>query len=216
MKGRAVLFDLDGTLLDTLADIADSMNAALAALGQPAHPVEAYRFFVGDGVEALVRRSAPAHSQDEAFVRRAVGLLRDEYGRRWDRKTRPYPGVPELLAALAGRGVPMAVLSNKPDDFTRMAVERFLPGTPFSAVRGMRPGGPKKPDPSAALDIARGIAVPPAEFVYVGDTDTDMRTARAAGMRPVGALWGFRPEEELRAHGAHGFVSEPRELLAFF
>ncbi|HAH06996.1 MAG TPA: HAD family hydrolase [Elusimicrobia bacterium] len=211
MKRRAVLFDLDGTLLDTLDDIADSMNAALAVLGQPVHPVEAYRFFVGDGVETLARRTVASGPSDEA-----AEAFRAEYARRWDKKTRPYDGIPELLDALAGRGVGMAVLSNKPDDFTRMAVERYFPGAAFSAVRGMRPGGPKKPDPAAALDIAGGAGLEPAEFVYLGDTDTDMRTARAAGMHPVGALWGFRPAKELLDNGAQELLSAPRELLRFF
>jgi phosphoglycolate phosphatase len=171
---------------------------------------------VGDGVETLVRRTAPKGRLDGPTLRKAVEAFKAEYGRRWDQKTRPYEGVAELLSALAGRRVAVAVLSNKPDDFTRMAVERFLPGAGFMAVRGLREGGVKKPDPSGALEIAREAGLSPVEFVYLGDTDTDMRTAVAAGMHPVGALWGFRPAEELLGHGAKELIAKPGELLRFF
>jgi phosphoglycolate phosphatase len=210
---KAVLFDLDGTLLDTIEDLADSMNAVLRGLGLPEHGVAAYNRFVGDGVENLVRRALPADRTGEEDVRRGVAAMREEYGNRWDAKSRAYAGIPELLDGLEAREVPLTVLSNKPDGLTVLCVEKLLPRWRFAAVRGAREGVPKKPDPTAALEIAAELAVAPADFLYVGDTDTDMRTAVAAGMRPVGALWGFRDAEELIACGAETLIARPPDLL---
>jgi phosphoglycolate phosphatase len=211
MTFRAVLFDLDGTLLDTLGDLADSVNGVLARMGLAGHPEDAYRTMVGDGVANLMRRALPEGRRgDEDAVRTGVAWMREEYLRRWDSRTKPYAGVPEMLAALDR---PAAVLSNKQEDFTLLAVRRFFPGHPFAAVRGARPGEPVKPDPAGALAIARLLDVPPAEILYLGDTNTDMRTAVSAGMFPVGALWGFRDEAELRASGARELLARPEDLL---
>jgi phosphoglycolate phosphatase len=211
---HAVLFDLDGTLLDTLEDLADAVNAALAALGFPAHPLDPYRYFVGDGVETLMRRALPpAAADDPGILAQAVSLQRAEYRARWTAKTRPYPGVPELLAALEARGVRMALLSNKPDAAVAEVVRHFFAGVPFAVARGALPEVPVKPDPGAALRIADEMGLAPVEFLYLGDTNTDMRTARAAGMTAVGALWGFRTEQELRESGAERLVASPADLL---
>ncbi|MHC4933228.1 MAG: HAD family hydrolase [Planctomycetota bacterium] len=214
MAKAAVMFDLDGTLLDTLEDLADSMNAVLERLGLPGHPVEAYRHFVGDGMPNLVRRALPDDRRDGAAVELGSQAMREEYGTRWRAKTRPYDGVPELLDALLDRGLGVTILSNKPDDFTRMTVEALLPHWDFRVVRGVLPEVPRKPDPTAALRIAEELGIPPGEFLYCGDTDTDMRTAVAAGMVPLGALWGFRDAEELRAAGASVLLERPQDLLA--
>jgi phosphoglycolate phosphatase len=213
MTFRAVLFDLDGTLLDTLRDIADSMNAALARLGHPGHPVEAYRGFVGEGVERLAECVLPPADRDRGSIRRAAELLGEEYAARWGATSGPYPGVPEMLDGLEALGLPLAVLSNKPDDFTRLTVERLLPRWPFRVVLGARPGVPRKPDPTAALEIAGLLGVAPGDILYLGDSGVDMRTARAAGMFPVGALWGFRAAPELVESGAALLLSRPAELL---
>jgi len=211
----AVCFDLDGTLLNTLADLADSMNAALARQGFPPHPEDEYRFLVGDGVDVLARRCLPeAHRADDAAWEALVAAMREEYAGRWRDRTRPYAGVPELLPALVARGLPLAVLSNKQDDFTRAQVAHFFPDVRFASVAGARPGVPKKPDPAPALALARALGVPPQAWLYVGDTNTDMQTALGAGMVACGALWGFRPEAELRAAGAHHVLTHPSELLA--
>ena len=216
MKHKAVLFDLDGTLLDTLEDLADSMNAALSSLGLPPHPMADYRIFVGDGVEQLGRRVLPKDRPDEQLARRVVAAMLQEYGRRWDRKTRPYEGIPQLLDALSKRGIALAILSNKPEDFVQMLVSKFLPAGAFAAVRGQRAGSSRKPDPAQALDISQALGAAPAEFVFLGDTNTDMRTAASAGMHPVGALWGFRSARELSESGARDLISRPEELLRFF
>ena len=213
MRFHAVLFDLDGTLLDTLEDLADSTNAALRAQGFPEHPLAAYRYFIGDGVEALVRRALPPGHLDPATLARSAELMRGEYSARWADKTRPYPAVPELLDALTARGLPMAVLSNKPDDFTRLCVARLLPRWRFEVVLGAGVGLPKKPDPAAARHVAAQLHLPVAEIVYLGDTTTDMQPAVAAGMYPGGALWGFRTASELTASGAQVLLQRPTDLL---
>lgn len=213
MSWSAVLFDLDGTLLNTLEDLADSMNAVLRGHGFPEHPVDAYRYFVGEGTEQLVRRTLPGGEPETELVRRCLLDLEAEYGRRWAAKTRPYPGVPELLDALEARGLPKAVFSNKPDPFTRLTVSRLLASWRFHPVRGARPEVPRKPDPAGALAIAAELGAAPATCLYIGDTSTDMQTATAAGMYPVGATWGFRTAEELTDSGARRLIDRPAQLL---
>lgn len=209
MAHRAVVFDLDGTLLDTLEDIADSMNAVLERAGHPTHPLEAYRQFVGDGVQRLVERASPAACDVDA----GVAAWLEDYGRRWREKTRPYPGVEILLDGLTTRGLPFAILSNKPDDFTRLTAEALLGRWSFAEIWGVKEGIPPKPDPHGALALAAALDVPPGEILYVGDTDTDMQTAVAAGMDPIGVLWGFRSKGELLASGARVVVERPEALL---
>lgn len=211
---RAVVFDLDGTLLDTLADLASSMNAALRELGLPEHPRDSYRRYVGDGLGMLVRRALPEVRRDDAdLARRCTEGMRREYARRCLDETRAYDGAAELLAVLAGRGVPCCVFTNKPHEMAGLLLGRCFPGIGFHAVQGAADGVPRKPDPTAALAMARGLGLPPASVAFVGDSDTDMHTARNAGMLPCGALWGFRDREELLAAGAARLLSAPLDLL---
>jgi phosphoglycolate phosphatase len=214
VKFRAVLFDLDGTLLDTLQDLADSMNGVLLRFGFAGHPREAYKYFVGDGMENLVRRALPETDRDrETTVSECLASMKEAYRGRWMEKTQPYPGIPELLDQLTARRFMLSVLSNKPDDLTRMMVKILLPRWPFEYVFGERPGVPRKPDPAAALEIAERSLVPSEAFAYLGDTGTDMITAKLAGMHAVGVLWGFRRAEELTASGADTLISKPADLL---
>jgi phosphoglycolate phosphatase len=214
MKAGAILFDLDGTLLDSIEDLTDSMNAALGRLGFPGHDVESCKRLVGEGIEHFAINALPARKRsDESTIARLVELLRDEYRKRWAQKTRPYDGIAELLGGLADRGLRLAVLSNKADDFTRLMVAHFFPNRKFEVVRGARPGMPRKPDPSPALRIAQELGLDPAEIVLLGDTKTDMETGTRAGMVPIGALWGFRSAEELLASGARNLIRRPEELL---
>jgi len=211
---KAVLFDLDGTLLDTIDDLAEAMNQALAACGYPAHTAEECKYFVGDGVANFALRAMPAERRsDPAAVARVRQLYRSAYSKNWADRTRPYEGVPQLLDELDARGVAAAVCSNKPDDFVQLVVRKLLPRWRFAAVVGHREGNKHKPDPAVALEITRRLDLPPEQFLYVGDTGTDMKTAVAAGMFPVGALWGFRTAEELTANGAKVLIAEPLELL---
>lgn len=212
MNTRALLFDLDGTLVDSLADLADTMNEVLASLGHPTHPESAYRRLIGDGVRALVERALPSDASldPEPIVERFRAL----YAERMTRKTRPYAGVPEMLAELAGRGAPLGVLSNKPHDATRRLVSASFPDVPFRVVLGAREGVPRKPDPTAALEAAAALGAVPEATWFVGDTSTDMGTAVAARMVPVGVTWGFRDEAELRESGARHVVHAVAELRA--
>lgn len=216
MSFTAVIFDLDGTLLDTLAEIADSMNGVLTRLGYPTHDLQAYRYLTGDGVAALVTNALPPGARDEPALRRAGELLREEYLKNWGHKAKPYDGIPELLDALAARHVSLNVLSNKMNEFTRMAVQQFLGRWAFDEVLGESPKFPRKPDPASALHIAERLGRRSSEVAYLGDTRIDMETAVAAGMYPVGALWGFRDKEELLASGAQAVISAPLEFLSFF
>lgn len=215
MRFAATIFDLDGTLLNTLADLADSTNAALATAGYPPHPTDAYRYFIGNGIENLVRSALPPTVRDDALVARTLAAMEAEYRQRWQAKTQLYPGVPELLDALSERQLPMAILSNKPQTFTRLAVDALLPRWSFYPVCGARPDIPRKPDPAGALHIAAALGLSPADCLYLGDTDTDMQTATRAGMFALGATWGFRPADELRHSGARALLAEPLDLLNF-
>ena len=212
MHYKAILFDLDGTLLDTLEDLATAANRALGTLGLPAHPTDAYRVFVGDGLRTLAERILPGEQRSAAQVDALVAAFEREYSRTWNERTAPYAGVPEMLDRLTAGGYRLSVLSNKPDAFTRLCVEQLLPHWTFAPLYGQRPGVPKKPDPAAALAIAAERGLDPAEVLYLGDTATDMHTARAAGMAAVGVLWGFRSADELRAAGARHLITHPGEL----
>lgn len=214
MPFDAVLFDLDGTLLDTLEDIADAANRALARHSYPLHPVASFRYFVGEGARTLVERTLPEEARDTHTIDRLYAEFRGEYARNWKAKTRPYDGVPELLDGLVARGLKIAVLSNKPDDFTRRCVGELLGAWTFDAVLGHHDGIPPKPDPTGALRVAAALGVPPKRILLAGDSAIDMATAVAAGMFPVGVLWGFRTREELESSGARAVIEAPGELLA--
>jgi phosphoglycolate phosphatase len=212
MPFAAVLFDLDGTLLDTYEDIADSINTVLAEVGRPALPAELVKQYIGDGVDTLMRRSLGSDPAPELLANWAA-RFRQEYGQRWACKTHAYDGVVELTEALTRRGIRMGILSNKPDRFTQDCVARFLPVEKFDVVLGSQPGLPRKPDPAGARRAAERLRAQPSEILYLGDTATDMQTAVTAGMYAVGATWGYRSAEELQANGAVALIAEPRELL---
>jgi phosphoglycolate phosphatase len=213
MPFRAIIFDLDGTLLDTLDDIANAANHVLAARGLPTHPNPHYRKFIGEGVVKLMLRALPETHQDEATVQACVGAYVQEYERTWNALTRPYPGVAEMLDALVVRELKLAVLSNKPDHFTQRCVGELLAGWAFGVVLGASDEFPRKPNPASAIETARRLGVPPAECLYVGDSGIDMQTARAAHMCSTGALWGFRGKAELLKDGAQHLINKPGEVL---
>ncbi|AMV39128.1 HAD family hydrolase [Planctomyces sp. SH-PL62] len=216
MKLRAILFDLDGTLLDTLEDIGRSANLALQEGGFPPHPIDSYRRFIGDGVATLFRRALPPAdaSKPEVVARSVAGFARF-YDHGWDVATQLYPGIAELLDALATRSIPRAILSNKPDVFTQKCVNRYLAPWRFAVALGQRDGVPRKPDPAGALEVADRLALRPEEILYLGDSSVDMLTANRAGMFAIGVAWGFREIEELKAHGAEEVVAAPVEVLSF-
>lgn len=213
MRFKAIIFDLDGTLLDTIDDIAHSMNTVLDRLGYPTHPVDSYRYFVGNGVEKLVRQALPQDCIDDEMVRRCVSAMLKEYERRWADNSKPFKGIPELLTWVEKHRIPKAILSNKPDDFTQVMVKRLLSHWSFDIVQGAKPSIPRKPDPTAALAIAYKLGVKPEQVLFLGDTNVDMKTANSAGMYAAGVLWGFRPAEELLESGARALVREPKDVL---
>ena len=214
MQYKAVIFDLDGTLVDSLADLSDSVNLMLESYGFPTHEMEQYRYFVGNGSKKLMERTLPRDKAESAeFIEEALVKYKAIYKDRLLEKTRPYNGVRELLAELKSRGIPLAVCTNKHNDAALTIVKiLFAPGT-FEEVLGDRPGFPKKPNPATPLEIASHLGVKPDEVAYLGDTSVDMETAVHAGFLPVGVLWGFRPEEELVKSGAKILLKAPLELL---
>lgn len=215
MNYKAVIFDLDGTLLDTLEDLADSCNSVLQIKGFPTHSIEAYRNFVGSGAAMLVSRALPDDRQDDDLKADCLKAFIKEYEYRWKEKTMPYKEVPEMLDALVDKNIKMTVLSNKPHDFTKLCVKEFFPKWKFAIVQGHSNIIPLKPDPKGACEIARSMNILPCEFLYLGDSGIDMITAVRAGMFPVGALWGFRSEEELRKNGALKVINRPTDVLNF-
>jgi phosphoglycolate phosphatase len=216
MRFKAVLFDLDGTLLDTLEDLADCMNRVLARRSFPEHPIDAYRYFVGQGIDHLIQATVPRDKQEPQLIKACRTDFQEEYGEHWADKTGPYEGVPELLDALTDQATPMSILSNKPDQFVGIMVDRYFENWSFEHVLGVRDGYPRKPNPAVPLEICADLNLKPQDVLYLGDTDTDMTTARAAGMFAAGALWGFRPREELEESGAQAFLHRPQELLELF
>lgn len=211
MPTRAVVFDLDGTLVDTLGDIAAALNHALRAHHLDALPPATIQALVGDGARVLVERALPPGR--EALREPVLQAFLARYREHLTDTTRPYAGVLELLEALAARGLRLCVLSNKPDALTRGVVAELLGAGRFALVRGQREGVARKPDPAGALELARELGIPPEEWLYLGDTAVDMETARRAGMVPVGALWGYRGRAELEAAGATRCILSPGELL---
>ena len=208
----AVIFDLDGTLADTLEDIADSMNAALLQLGQPTHTRDAYRSMVGEGVVSLALRALPP--EQKHLLDEAVAGFRAHYEAHIVDHTRLFPQAAKVLDALVARGQKIAVLSNKFDAMTQRIVQKCLAGWPIAVVFGERAGVPRKPDPTAALEIATKLGIEPSRIAFVGDTRIDMETAVNAGMYGVGVQWGFRAREELEGAGAKQIAGTAEELIA--
>ncbi len=213
LKFRAVLFDLDGTLLNTLEDLANAVNTGLLQLGFPRHEREEYRYFVGEGREVMARLALPPANRAPDLVDRLCAIIDAEYTAHWADHTRPYPGIAAMLDEVAACGLAMAILSNKPQEFTVSNVAGLLSRWHFAVVAGSLPGRPNKPDCTRALEIAAQLQIPADAFLYLGDSGIDMQTATAAGMYPVGALWGFRDAAELNRSGARKLISQPTQLL---
>ncbi len=207
---KAILFDLDGTLTNTLDDIADAMNRSLRLHGLPEWPTEAYCCLVGDGAKKLAERAVRERQDLALSVQKEYQAYYETHTRV---KTQPYEGVPEMLRTLQDMGMKLAVFSNKPDADTKNVVAHFFPETPWTAVRGQAEGVPVKPAPAGALAVARAMEVEPAEVLYLGDTSTDMKCAVNAGMLPVGAAWGFRTAQELKDSGAQYLVGHPADVV---
>ncbi|MCM1028769.1 MAG: HAD family hydrolase [Pseudoflavonifractor sp.] len=208
-----VIFDLDGTLLNTIDDLGVAANHALAAGGFPTHPLEAYPMMVGNGVSRLIERALPDECRSMATVDRLLVPFREFYDSHMADATKPYPGIEDLLVELQGQGVALAVASNKYQEAVTRLMDIFFPTINWVAVEGNRPGVPRKPDPSIVFDILSTHPCPKADTLYVGDSGIDMETARRACIESVGVTWGFRPVSELRDNHADHIIYNPADIL---
>lgn len=213
METKLVIFDLDGTLLDTISDIGRACNYALGQLGLPQHPVEAYSRMVGNGFKTLVKRAAPEASHE--MVEKLVGLSREFYNDHCTETTHPYPGVPELLDELQKEGIWVAVASNKYRAAVETIVSHYFPAIRFVAVEGQRPGRPLKPEPDILDEIISKAGLLKRQVVFVGDSTVDIQTARRAGVTGMAVTWGFSPEEELKAANPDVLVNSADGILQF-
>ena len=213
-KKQLAIFDLDGTLLDTVADLANATNQALAHCGYPTHPTDAYYQFVGNGINKLFARALPETERTEENVMRIRSLFVPYYNEHNADCSRPYPGVVELLRALQDDGVQLAVASNKYHEATLKLVRHFFPDIHFAAVYGQREEVPIKPDPTIVNDILAVTGIERTQTIYIGDSGVDMVTACNAYVESIGVTWGFRSEEELRTHGANHIIHQAEEALA--
>lgn len=207
---KLCVFDLDGTLVDSIADIAAALNHALGVMHREPHPVEAYYRMVGDGMELLCRRAMGAASQEETD--RLIALYQKEYLANCCVRTRPYPGIPELLEALKAAGYLLAVLSNKPQEQTQEVVGTLFPGAPFFMALGQSPRFPKKPEPDSMLYLLEQAGADREETWYIGDSDVDVQLGQRAGVETVGVSWGFRGNRELREAGASRIAEDAAAL----
>lgn len=211
---KACIFDLDGTIADTVASIARAGNLALEQLGLEPRPVEDYNYYAGDGIDMTMKRAlADAGDTKGVFWKQGIPLIRSYFAEDPMYQVRPFPGMPETLRRLKEQGVLLAVLTNKPHEDAVYVVETLYGAGVFDKIQGQTAGMPMKPAPDGALRIAQEFGVAPQECVYLGDTNTDMQTGRAAGMFTAGVTWGFRPREELMENHAMALVDTPEEIL---
>ena len=208
---KTIIFDLDGTLIDSLEDIAVCMNKVLEELNLPIHKIDDYKYFVGSGVDVLVNNALKDSSQE--IKNEVLKRFKKEYDQQLHAKTKPYAGIYELLDELKKLDYNLAVLSNKPHDFTVAYINYLFKDYNFKEVHGQKKEVPRKPDPIGAINIAKALNIPCSEIFFVGDTMVDMQTAKSANMKAIGVLWGFRDEKELRDFGADFIVSNPLEIL---
>ena len=208
-----VIFDLDGTLLDTIDDLADAANWVCTVNGWPTFSVEEYKYMVGNGIPMLCQRFSPESARSPGQLAGTVAQFSARYAAHKEDKTCPYPGIPELLQALGCAGVQMAVFSNKAHSLARSIISRYF-GSAFRCMYGNMPGVPVKPAPDGLLPILRELGADPADTLYVGDSNVDVETAHNAGLVCCGVLWGFRGEAELTAAGADHLAATPKELAA--
>ncbi|MCD7963676.1 MAG: HAD family hydrolase [Rikenellaceae bacterium] len=210
---RFAIFDLDGTLLNTIDDLAISVNYSLEKCGFPAHPVEAYKKFVGNGINNLFLRALPEGEKSDANIERMRMHFLPYYAENGTKHTRPYEGIPEILKTLQDKGIKIAVASNKYQEATEKIIANYFPDTDFCAILGQREGIPVKPDPTIVFDILETAGIPAEDTIYIGDSGVDMQTAANSSLTSIGVTWGFRDEDELRSNGAVHIVKEPTAII---
>ncbi|MDE6270261.1 MAG: HAD family hydrolase [Muribaculaceae bacterium] len=210
---QLVIFDLDGTLLNTISDLGNAANHTMARMGFPQHSPLSYPSMVGNGVARLLERALPDSARTPEIREQALAIFHEWYDEHMADTTQPYPGIPALLEELTARGIRLAVASNKYESATRHLIEHFFPDIPWAAVCGHVEGYPVKPDPSIVFRVLSECPTPKEQTLYVGDSGVDMETARRACIDSVGVTWGFRPAAELRSHYATWIVNTADEIL---
>ncbi len=214
MNIKGVIFDLDGTLLDTIADLAYSVNNVLARYGYYQHPVEAYMHFIGDGMQMLITRAVGENVSDETIAH-LVSELKEEYAKNWKRQTKPYPGMHKLLQLLSHKKIKISVFSNKAHEFTITMVTHYFPDITFDVILGLQDSIPRKPDPYGALFIARSMGIEPSKIAMIGDSATDIQMAHTCGMYSIGVSWGYRPVTLLAQLNPHYIAYSAADILDF-
>lgn len=212
---KIIIFDLDGTLLDTIADLATATNQALSLFGYPIHETDAYRFFVGNGINKLFERALPEGARSEENIQKIRSEFIPFYNLHNADLSRPYPGIPALLNTLQEKGMKIAVASNKYQEATRKLVHQFFPDINFIEVLGQREGVPSKPHPQVVFEIMEKAGVNASETVYVGDSCVDMQIGKNAGVTTIGVSWGFRPRTELESYQPDFIADRAADILQF-
>lgn len=210
---KLCIFDLDGTLINSLEDLADSSNFALSQMGFDTHPLEAYKHFVGNGIPKLIERMTPENKRTSEVLTELRDIFSERYNAHCLDKTKPYDGVLELIEYCHKNNIKIAVLSNKADNFAKYIVNSIFPADTFDFVMGQREDIPKKPAPDAVFKILENFSVDKSDAVIIGDSDVDMMTAKNAGIHSVGAVWGFRGKQELADAGAEFTADIPVECI---
>ncbi len=212
MKFKGIIFDLDGTLVNSLEDISDAMNKVLQGLNYPTHTYETYQYFIGSGLRNLVSKALPATNNSDEQIEICFECMVNEYREMCTVKTKPYEGILELLENLNSQNIKMAVFSNKADELTKKIASEIFPNS-FDTAVGLSTEELKKPNPFEAVEISKKWNLKPEEILFVGDSDIDMKTAVNANMFPIGVSWGYRTEEELKASGAKLVINNASELI---
>ena len=215
-KYKGIIFDLDGTLLDTIQDLADSVNFVLLTLNYPKHTYEEYKLKIGKGFKNLIEVSLPENCRKEEIINHALHMFLGIYDKMYMNKTKPYEGISDMLEQIQKKEVKIGVNSNKRTDYSNILIQKNFPNIDFTQIYGERSGVPKKPDPSAALEIAKQMGYKPEEILYIGDSKTDMQTGENAGMDTVGVLWGFRDKAELVQFRATYIAENPEQIVNLF
>ncbi len=212
MKISSIIFDLDGTLLDTIGGLVDTTNYVMQEFNFPQHSTEMYKQFIGNGMRTLIERAAPANTSF-GCIDECCKVFNNYYIENWKDKCCPYDGINDMLSALQKQAIPLAVLSNKPHQFTQLFVKEFFPEDVFQLVFGQREGISKKPEPEAAMEIARTFEMNTDTMLFIGDSGVDIQTGKNAGMKTAGVSWGFRPRQELVDNNPDLLLNHPLELL---